>query len=236
MKEGLLEEITKIQTAKNQEENELQKLRQQKLEMEAYIYQLQGERGRFEIERERYELGPREKTRDGKYLTDDDTKSGKVVLHDGVKREEGDALHNSRLVSANTYNLSSYSSEATLINNSYSDNPHLALTQTFETNGCGGSMSSKDSVKEDNDVISMKRERSELESQVSDLRTQLTKLQTEVTSLENRKTILETIHGSYVSESTNTGQMNGQGVGVDSDVDLEITQTITEVTSLFVTP
>ena len=225
MKEGLLEEITKIQTTNNQEENELQKLRQQKLEIEAYIHQLQSERGRFEMERERYELGPREKTRDGKYLTDDDTKSGKVVLHDGVKREEG-----------NTYNISSYSSEATLINNSYSYNPHLAFTQTFETNGCGGSMSSKDSVKEDNDVISMKRERSELESQVSNLRTQLTQLKTEVTSLENRKTILETIHGSYVSESTNTGQMNGQGVGVDSDVDLEITQTITEVTSLFVTP
>lgn len=232
MKDGLLEEITKIQTAKNQEENELQKLRQQKLETEAYIYQLQSERGRFEMERERSELGPRENMRDGKYLTDDDTKSGKVELHDGVKREEGDTLHNSHLVSANTYNLSSYSSEATLINNTYSYNPHLAFTQTAETNRFGGSMSSKDSVKEDYDVISMKRERSELESQVNDLRIQLTQLQTEVTSLENRKTMLEKIHGSYVSESTNTGQMNGRGVGVDSDVDLQITKTITEVTKI----
>ena len=93
-------------------------------------------------------------------------------------------------------------------------------------------MSSKDSVKEDNDVISMKRERSELESQVNDLRIQLTQLQTEVTSLENRKTMLETIHGSYVSESKKTGQMNRRGVGVDSDVDLEITKTITEVTKI----
>ena len=78
----------------------------------------------------------------------------------------------------------------------------------------------------------MKRERSELESQVNDLRIQLTQLQTEVTSLENRKTMLETIHGSYVSESTKTGQMNGRGVGVDSDVDLEITKTITKVTKI----
>ena len=78
----------------------------------------------------------------------------------------------------------------------------------------------------------MKRERSELESQVNDLRIQLTQLQTEVTSLENRKTMLETIHGSYVSESKKTGQMNGRGVGVDSDVDLEVTKTITEVTKI----
>ena len=230
VKQELQAEITKIQTFKNQEEDELQKLSQQKTEMEIYIYDLESKRGRLEMEEGHSKPEVHGIRRGHVHLTDNDKKSGQVRFSDYDRIEEADNLHSYNSVSSDQNQLTSYNSETTLVSNSYSYNSHVVSAGTLEMNAFRDSTFHADVIKEDNDVISLKRERSELERQICDMRTQLTRLQTEVTGLENRKTILETIHGSYASEDARNGQMSGYGAGVDIDVDFDITRAIAEVT------
>ena len=190
-------EITKVQTFKNQEEDELQKLSQQKTEMEIYSYDLESKRGRLEMEEGHSKPEVHGIRRGHVHLTDNDKKLGQVRFSDYDRIEEADNLHS---YNSDQNHLTSYNSEATLVSNSYSHNSHVVSAGTLEMNAFRDSTFHADVIKEDNDVISLKRERSELERQICDMRTQLTRLQTEVTGLENRKTILETIQGSYASE------------------------------------
>lgn len=233
VKEDLHAEITRIQSLKNQEEDELQNLRQQKSEMEIYIHDLQIKRGRLEKDGQHSQPKAHD-MRNGRghmHLTDDQKKSGDFGFSDYDRRGSIDTLQTYDSVSQNTYHLSSHSSETT-INNSYSYHPHVS--QNHSTTQLSGPALHGDAVKEDNYVISLKRERSELESQICDMRIQLTRLQTEVTSLENRKTILETIHRSYSVEELRTGEVNGHGVGVDDAADFDTQRAITEVTTPFI--
>ena len=249
-KQDLQSEISRIQTLKNNEEDELHKLRQQKSEMEIYIFDLQSQRVRLEMDGQLHsepEVHEPRNARDRIPLTDDHHKSTDFRFSlDYERRGEVDTpqnYHSSQpsLQSShplpNSYHVTSYNSE-TSINNSHfhTYHPHqqVVSSQTLSTNPLSSSTFYDEAIKEDNNVISLKRERSEIESQVCDMRIQLTRLQTEVTSLESRKTILETMHRNYAADELTTGLMNGHGgVGVDTDLDYDITRTITEVTKQF---
>ena len=228
VKQDLQAEIATIQTLKNQEEDELQKLRQQKSQVEIYIRDLEIKRRQLVMENQ----NPRPEQYDARngrghvHLTDDQKKSGDRGFSEYDRIKEADTLNRCDSLSYNRYQLTSYNSETSVnISNSY--HPYIDSSQVLATSTPLNSPA--DTVKEDNDVISLKRERSELESQIGDMRIELTRLQTEVKGLENRKTILETIHRSRPTDELRTEQMNGYGVGTDTDVDFNVTTTTTEV-------
>ena len=163
------------------------------------------------------------------HFTDDEKKSGDRGFPEYGTIEEADTLNRYDSVSYNRHQHTSYNSEPSVnISNIHHldiDSSQVLATST-PLNSPGVLV---DTVKVDNDVISLKRERSELEGQIGDIRIELTRLQTEVTGLENRKTILETIHRSYSNDELRTEYMNGYGLGTDANADFHITQTITEV-------
>ena len=245
-KQDLQSEISRIQMLKNNEEDELQRLRQQKSEMEINIYDLQTKRVRLELDGQHNEQESHElrNARDHTPLTDDHHKSEDVRFSsDYDRRGEIDTpqiYHSSQSSPQTSHPLSnsdhvtSYSSE-TSINNSHlhTHQPQQVISsEPFSTSPLLSSSFYDDCIKVDNNVMSLKRERSEIESQICDLRIQLTRLQTEVASLESRKTILETMHPNYVADDLKTGLMNGH-VGTDANVDYDITRAITEVTKHF---
>ena len=250
-KQDLQSEILRIQTVKNNEEDELQKLRQQKSEMEIYIYDLRTKIGRHEMngqftEQEAHE--PRHATDRTTSLTDDHGKSEVSRLSsDFDRRGEIETLQDYRssqsLLQAShsfssSYNVTSHNSE-TSINNSnvHTYSPRRGISpETLSTNPLGSSSFYDDCLKVDNNVMSLKRERDEIESEICDMKIQLTRLQTEVTSLENRKTILETTHLNYATDDLRAGSVNEHGVRVDTDLDYNITRAITEVTIQFYYP
>lgn len=230
VKQDLQAEIATIQTLKNQEEDELQKLRQQKSQVEIDIGDLEIKRRQLLME----DQNPRPEQYDARngrghmHLTDDQKKSGDRGFSECDRIEEADTLNRCDSLSYNRYQLTSYNSETSVnISNPY--HPYIDSSQVLATSTPLNSPA--DTVKVDNDVISLKKERSDLESQIGDMRIELTRLQTEVTGLENRKTILETIHRSNPTDELRTEleQMNGYGVGTDTDADFNVTTTTTEV-------
>ena len=231
VKQDLQTEIETIQTLKNQEEDELQKLRQQKSQVEIDIRDLEIKRRQLVME----DHNPKPEQYDARngrghvHLTDDQKRSGDRGFSGYGRIEEADTLNRCDSLSYNRYQLTSYNSETSVnISNSY--HPYIDSSQVLATSTpLNSPVVLADTVKVDNDVISLNRERSELESQIGDMRTELTRLQTEVTGLENRKTILETIHRSRPTDELRTEQMNGYGVGTDTDVDFNVTTTTTEV-------
>lgn len=246
-KQDLQSEISRIQMLKNNEEDELQRLRQQKSEMEIHIYDLQRKRARPELdgqhaEKESHEL---RNARDRIPLTDDHQNSDDFRFSSNYdRRGEIDTPQNCHSSQpspqtshplSNSYHVTSYNSE-TSINNSHFHTYHpqqVISSETLSTSPLLSSSFYDDCIKVDNNVMSLKRERSEIESQICDLRVQLTTLQTEVASLENRKTILETAHRDYAADDLRTGLMNGHGVGAETDQDYDTTRVITEVTTHF---
>ena len=222
---------------KNEEEDELQKLRQEKSEMEIYIYDLHSKRVRLESDGQHAEQEPCEE-RNRIPLADDHKKSDDFRLSaDYDRREENDTPQNflstqsssqTSHALSNTFHMTSYNSE-TSINNSHfhAYQPQQVISsETLLTDPLSSPSFYDDCLKVDNDVISLKRERSEIEGQISDLRIQLTRLQAEVSSLENRKTILETMPQKYALDDMKTVLMNGHA---DVTLDSETTRAITEV-------
>ena len=229
--------------------------------MEMYIHDLQIKRERLEMdgqysESETRELrNARDRTQialtDGRTqvaLTDDRKSEDYGFSSDYDSRREVDNSQNyhssqlhvsnqtSHFSASDSYHATSYNSE-TSINNSYLHTHHpkkkIVSSETLSTNPIlSSSTLHEDSIKEDNTVTSLKRERSEIESQIYDMRIQLTRLQAEVTSLENRKTILETVHRDYAADDLKVGLTNGYGVGIDADLDYNIATSITEVTEV----
>ena len=135
---------------------------------------------------------------------------------------------------SSSYNVTSYNSE-TSINNSHvhTNSPQQDISsETLSTSPLRSSSFYDDCLKVDNNIMSLKRERDEIESQICDMKIELTRLQTEVTILEKRKTMLETSHLSYVTDDLRAGSANGHGVSVHTDLDYNIT----EVTSQFYYP
>lgn len=231
--------------------------------MEMYIQDLQIKRQRLEMDEQysdsetREPRNARDRTQialtDGRTqvaLTDDHKSEDYGFSTDYDSRRQVDNsqnYHSSQLHVSNQtshfsasdgYHATSYNSD-TSINNSYLHTHHPQRVVSSETLSPNPILSSstlhEDSIKEDNTVISLKRERSEMESQICDMRIQLTRLQAEVTSLENRKTILETVHRDYASDDLKVGLTNGYGVGIDTDLDYNIATSITEVTEVILT-
>lgn len=211
--------------------------------MEICIYDLQTKKVRLELDGQPTEQEPHElrNARDRTSLTDDHGKSEVSRLsNDYDRRGEIDTLqdyHSSQslLQTSNSYHVTSYNAE-TSINNSHvhAYSPQQGISsETLSTNPLSGSSFYDDCLKVDNNVMSLKRERDEIESQICNMKIQLTRLQTEVTSLETRKTILETTHQNYATDDLRTGLANGHGVSVDTDLDYNITRAITEVTIQF---
>ena len=131
-------------------------------------------------------------------------------------------------------NVTSYNSETAIDNShvhSYSQQQGVS-SETLSTNPLMSSSFYDDCLKVDKNVMSLTRERDEMESQICDMKIQLTRLQTEVASLENRKTILETTHMNYTTNDLRTGSVNGHGASVDTDLDYNVTRAITEVSIL----
>lgn len=213
--------------------------------MEIYIYDLQIKIGRLEMNGHLTEQEPHEmrNVTDRTSLTDDHSKSeGCRLSSDFDRRGEIETLQDYRssqsLLRAShsfssNYNVTSYNSE-TSINNSrvHTYSPQQGISsETLSTNPLTSSSFYDDCLKVDNNIMSLKRERDEIESQISDMKIELTRLQTEVTSLENRKTILEAAHLNYATDDLRAGSVNGHGVSVHTDLDYNITRAITEVTS-----
>ena len=213
--------------------------------MEIYIYDLQIKIGRLEMNGHLTEQEPHEmrNVTDRTSLTDDHSKSeGSRLSSDFDRRGEIETLQDYRssqsLLRAShsfssNYNVTSYNSE-TSINNSrvHTYSPQQGISsETLSTNPLTSSSFYDDCLKVDNNIMSLKRERDEIESQISDMKIELTRLQTEVTSLENRKTILEAAHLNYATDDLRAGSVNGHGVSVHTDLDYNITRAITEVTS-----
>lgn len=195
--------------------------------MEVYINNLQTKIVRLELngqstEQEPYELRD---ARDRTSLTDE---HGLQDYHPSQS-----LLQVSHSFSSSN-NVTSYNSET------YIDNSHVhtyspqqgVSSETLSTNPLMSSSFYDDCLKVDNNVMSLTRERDEIESQICDMKIQLTRLQTEVTSLENRKTILETTHMNYAANDLRTGSVNGHGASVDTDLDFNVTRAITEVSIL----
>ena len=234
----------RIQTLKNNEEDELQKLRQQRSEKEIYIYDLQTKIGRFEMngqppEQESHEL---RNTTDRTSLTNDDGESeGSRLSSDFDRKGEIETLQDYRssqsLLQAShsfssSYNVTSYNPE-TSINNSlvHTYSPQQDISpETLSSYPRRSSSFYDDCLKVDNNVKSLKRERDEIETQICDMKIQLTRLQAEVTNLESRKTILETTN---LTDKLRAGSVNGHEDSVDTDLDYNLTRAITEVTIQF---
>lgn len=240
----------RIQTLKNNEEDELQKLRQKKSEMEIYIYDLQTKIGRLEMNGQPTEQEPHElrNATDGTSLTDDHGKSEVSRLSSDLNRRgEIETLQDYRSSQSllqtshsfsRSYNVTSYNSETSISNSHvHTHSPQQSVSsETLATNPLRSSSFYDDCLKADNNLMSLKRERDEIESQICDMKNQLTILQTEVTGLENRKTILETTHLNYATDNLRAGSVNGHGVSVDTDLDYNITRAITGVTIQFYYP
>lgn len=208
--------------------------------MEIYIYDLQSKRVRLELDGQHAEQEPREgrNERNRIPLADDHKKADDFRFSaDYDRREENDTpqnFHSTQSSSqtshalSNTFHTTSYNSE-TSINNSHFHTyqpQQVVSSETISTNPLSSSSFYDDCLKVDNDVVSLKRERSEIESQICDLRIQLTRLQTEVSSLENRKTILETMHQKYAADDMKTVLMNGHA---EVTLDYGTTRAVTEV-------
>jgi len=249
-KQDLQSEVLRIQTLKNNEEDELQKLRQKKSEMEIYIYDLQTKIGRLEMNGQPTEQEPHElrNATDGTSLTDDHGKSEVSRLSSDLNRRgEIETLQDYRSSQSllqtshsfsRSYNVTSYNSETSISNSHvHTHSPQQSVSsETLATNPLRSSSFYDDCLKADNNLMSLKRERDEIESQICDMKNQLTILQTEVTGLENRKTILETTHLNYATDNLRAGSVNGHGVSVDTDLDYNITRAITGVTIQFYYP
>lgn len=215
--------------------------------MEIYIYDLQTKIGRLEMngeptDKESHEL---RNATDRTSLTDDHGKSEISRLSSEFDRngEIGtlqDYRSSQSLVQAShsfssSYNVISYNSE-TSVNNSHvhTYSPQQGFPpETPSSNPPRSSSFYDDCLRVDNNVMSLKRERDEIETQIYDMKIQLTRLQTEVTSLENRKTILETTHLTYAADELRARSVNGHEVSVDTDLDYNFTRAITEVTIQF---
>ena len=185
--------------------------------------------------------------RDRTSLTDDHGQSEVSRLSSDYDRREIETVqdyHSSQSLLTTSHSLStsnqvtSYNSE-TSINNSHvhTHSPQQGIfSETLSANPLTSSSFYDDCLKVDNNVMSLTRERNEIENQICDMKIQLTRLQREVTSWENRKTILETTHVNYGTDDLMTGPVNGHGVSVDTDLNYNITTTITEVTIQFYFP
>ena len=223
-KQDLQLEISRIQKLKNHEESELEKLRKQKYELEINIGDLQKKKHDMEnltLTPEQYEV---RKEEDQSYFTDD--RKEQFGDSEYLRCETQQELNTSRQDSASYeryYNLESS------MNNYNSKEGCSQSSQVLATSTPLNSPGNSNDVKDDNHITSLKRERSELESQIYGMQMQLEQLHTEVTGLENRKTILEAIHGAYSPVEMRTEMMNGYDVSVDVDLDLSTPRTITEV-------
>lgn len=180
-------------------------------------------------------------------LTDDDGKSeGSRLSSDFDRKGEIETLQDYRssqsLLQAShsfssSYNVTSYNPE-TSINNSlvHTYSPEQDISpETLSSNPRRSSSFYDDCLKVDNNAMSLKRERDEIETQICDMKIQLTRLQTEVTNLENRKTILETtnLKYTYAADELRAGSVNGHEDSVDTDLEYNLTRAITEVTIQF---
>lgn len=93
------------------------------------------------------------------------------------------------------------------INSSASCNsPQFSISKALSTEQTSSQLdtSINGNMKEDNDVIFLRREKYELQSQISELRITLTRLQAEINELENFKMVNETLNvqsGSYKQQS-----------------------------------
>lgn len=218
--------------------------------MEIYIYDLQTKIGRLEMngqpaEQESHEL---RNATDRTSLTDDHGKSEvQRFSSDFDRRGEIATLQDYRssqsLLQASysfssSNNVTSYNSE-TSINNSHvhTYSPQQGISpETLSSNPRRSSSFYDDCLKVDNNVMSLKGERDEIETQICDMKIQLTRLQMEVASLENRKTLLETTNLNYATDELRAGSVNGHEVSVDTDLDYNLTRAITEVTIQFCYP
>ena len=220
--------------------------------MEIYIYQLQTRIGRLEMsaqptEQESHEL---RNATDRTSLTDDDGKSeGSRLSSDFDRKGEIETLPDYRSSQSllqvshsfsSSYNVTSYNPE-TSINNSHvhTYSPQQDISpETLSSNPQRSSSFYDDCLKVDNNVMSLKRERDEIETQICDMKIQLTRLQTEVTNLESRKTILETTNQKYMyaADELRAGSVNGHEDSVHTDLDYNLTRAIAEVTIQFYSP
>ncbi|XP_068737353.1 golgin subfamily A member 4-like [Montipora capricornis] len=212
-----------IQKLKNHEESELENLRKQKSELEINIGDLQRKKHDMEnltLTPEQYEV---RKEEDQSYFTD--YRKEHFGDSEYLRCETQQELNTSHQDSGSYdryYNLESS------MNNYNSKEGCSQSSQVLATSTPLKSPGNADDVKDDNHITSLKRERSELESQIYDMQMQLEQLHTEVTGLENRKTILEAIHGAYSPVEMRTEMMNGYDLSVGVDLDLSTPRTITE--------
>ncbi|PFX23353.1 hypothetical protein AWC38_SpisGene12113 [Stylophora pistillata] len=246
-KQDLRSEISKIQTLKTNEEDDLLKLRQQKSDMEMYIYDVEIKKQGLEMDGlysrcERQELrNAPDRTEvevaitsdrqpdNHRFSTDHDVKSEVENSQNYHTSQQQVSHQRTQFSSSDSYQMTSNNS-STSINNSYFhiNHPQRGLpSETLSTNPNSSTLH-EDSIKEDNTVVSLRRERNELESQLYDMRIQLTRLQAEVTSLENRRTVLETVHRGYATADLDVKLINVHTVEVDTDLCRNTTRSTTE--------
>ena len=238
-KQDLQSEIAKIQTLKSNEEDDLLNLRQQKSDMEMYIYDLEIKKQSLEMDglysrTERQELrnAPDRTEVEVAFTSDRQSDKSEVDNSQNYHTSQQHVSHQTTPFSSSDSYQMTYNNSDNSINNSYLHINHQQRSLSSETLSTNQNSSTlhEDSTKEDNTVVSLRRERNELESQIYDMRIQLTRLHAEVTSLENRRTVLETVHREYATVDLEVKLTKGHVVGVDTDQDCNTARSMTEVT------
>ena len=205
-KEEMQYEKSGIETKNNNRERELHILCAQKSDMEALI---SGDL-KTEIHEPRKE---RDRIQDS--LCDEQSAEHRLVSSERIQQDYLTQSHEcSRQQSPGNFHP--------VEDISFSSSHHPAFSSNIHPkNTLRSSQIPRGTLKEDNEVTSLKREREEIVGQISDMRVQLAKLQTEVAHLECKKTILEALQHSHISNVLETETAIRNACGHDVELDSE---------------
>lgn len=228
IKQELQLEITRLQKLKNEEEDELNLLQQQKNELGNSINEHQMEKATLAWE----QCEVRSSWDQSCSYSDDEKQQFEDSRFSAVEiRHEFNTLNSHDSVSHEMRHTTSSNSDSSMNYDYASQVLSIQPSQEATTLTPLNSSESLEDVKDKNQMISLKSEKSNLESQIYDMRVTLTQLQTEVTGLENRKTILEALGETNSSDEVATDMANAYEVSFEADLDFITPGTITEVIS-----
>ena len=233
IKQELQLEITTLQKLKNEVEEELNLLQQQKNELANSIGDLQSKK--HQMEKATLASGQCEvqSTWDQScYYSDDEKQQFEDSRFSAVEiRHEFNTLNSHDSVSREMHHTTSSNSDSSMNYDYVSQVRSIQPSQEATTSTLLNSSESVEDVKDNNQMIAWKSEKSYLESQIYDMRVTLTQLQSEVTGLENRKTILEALGETNSSDEMATDMANSYEVSFEADLDFSTPGTIAEVIS-----
>ena len=222
-------EIIRLQKPKNEEGDDLNLLQQQKTELEISTGDLQTKKHQMEkatLASEQCEVR-RDWDQSCYYSDDEKQQFGNSGFSAVERKQEFNTSNSHDSVSREMYHTATSNFDSSMNYDYDSQVRGIQPSQEATTSTLLNSSESLDDVKDNNQMIALKREKSDLEGQIYDMMVRLTQLQTEVTELENKKTILEALRGTNSSDEMTTDMANAY----EADPDFSTPGTIVEVIS-----